>query len=116
MKLALLPANATILYFVVSAYTTTLQDILQPSVHLHDADSGAELCAYELDSFKVTAKGKTAAKSDKASVDEEPTAVVMCRLSKDAAGKWQLSAIGSLGQGRASDYAPIHRDIKAKQL
>jgi len=117
VELSALPAEITSLYFVVSAWTTALSDILQPSVHLHDADTGVELCAYELENFRVTARGKAmpanAPQRGAAAGEAEPTAGVMCRLSRSAvSSKWELIAIGSLGQGRASNYSPIIKDIK----
>ncbi len=116
IDVARLPPHVAALYFTVSAWTTTLGEILQPSVHLV-GDGDVELCAYELEQQNTG----------------ENTAVVMCKLFREVTGasKWQLKAIGHVGMGRASGghvdgethgagggdpYRPIKDDIRNKDL
>jgi len=86
------------LYITLSAWTTPLSSILRPEVRCYDPDdqSGEPLARYELDG-KLTG---------------ESTAVVMARVWRSAPGaRWNVTAIGELGMGRASDYGPIEQII-----
>ena len=63
-----------------------------------DDKSGEPLCTYELE-------GKPTGSS---------TAVLMCKVWRERPGAiWHVTAIGSLGEGRASNYEPIHASIRA---
>ena len=45
------------------------------------------------------------------------TAVLMCKVWRKAVGaQWRVTAIGTLGDGRASDYAPIHAAIATYEV
>jgi len=92
-----LGANIKSLFFTMSAWTTLLSAIKQPSVYFVDADLQQELCGYNFDA-KDTA---------------DKTAIVMCMLQrKDPNSSWTVTAIGELGYGRAGTYAPIEAEIK----
>ena len=66
LDLQSLPSNVTSCVFVLSAYAeATMADILSPSISFTDAESGTELCKYDLDA------------QDKVSY---LTSVIMCRL------------------------------------
>jgi stress response protein SCP2 len=91
-----LPANVMALFFTVSAWTTSLKAVSQPSAHLHDAVSDTEMCRYKLEDQDTGAK----------------TAVIMCKLHRSTASdRWQLTSIGHVGYGRAGTYKPIEKDI-----
>jgi stress response protein SCP2 len=105
-----LPSHVAALYFTVSSWTTTLKDIIQPSVHLV-GDEDIELCSYELEQTDTG----------------ENTAVIMCKLFRESKGsrRWEMKAIGHIGLGRATNghvnghscpYGPIRNDIKQKDL
>ena len=82
-------------HFTLSGWTTSLKEIVRPEVLCFDPDdkSGEPLCTYELE-------GKPTGSS---------TAVLMCKVWRERSGAiWHVTAIGSLGQGRASNYTPIH--------
>ena len=88
------------LYFTLSGWTTSLREIVRPEVLCFDPDdkSGEPLCTYELE-------GKPTGSS---------TAVLMCKVWRERPGAiWHVTAIGSLGEGRASNYEPIHASIRA---
>jgi len=106
------------LYFVMSAWTGTLSNAIQPAVCLRDGKSDVELCSYSLD--------------DKS--PGESTCAIMCVLRKRstglteprtaAGGSWELVPVGQFCQGRASGgnvvgeinpYAPVIRAIQALQ-
>jgi stress response protein SCP2 len=96
-----LPPFVSSLVFTVSAWTTTLKDVAQPSAHLHDVDADSELCAY------------THAERDTGS----NTAVIMCKLQRPKPnGKWQLTSIGHVGLGRADSYGHILEDIQVLEI
>jgi stress response protein SCP2/ubiquitin-protein ligase len=96
IDLSKLKPEITSMFFTISAYTTTLKEIRQPYIRFTDKVTNMELCRYQLD--------------EKAG---NYTAVVMCKLYRKNAGdkQWHVDAIGQLGEGRASDYAPIHKQI-----
>jgi len=86
------------LYLTLSSWTTPLARILRPEVRCIDPDeeSSEPLARYELD-------GKPTGSH---------TAVLMARVWRAAPGsRWHVTAIGELGMGRASDYAPILETI-----
>jgi len=86
------------IYLTLSAWTTTLKEIVRPEVRCFDPDdkSGEPLARYELDGNPTGSH----------------TSVVMCRIWRPAPGKaWKVTAIGELGQGRAGNYGPIHETI-----
>ena len=86
------------IYLTLSAWTTTLHEIVRPEIKCFDPDdkSGEPLARYELD-------GKPTG---------EYTAVVMARIWRERPGaRWNVTAIGELGMGRAGSYGPIHQKI-----
>jgi len=89
------------IYLTLSAFTTTLREIIRPEIRCYDPDdrSGEPLARYELD-------GKPTG---------QHTAVVMARIWRAAPGKpWKVTALGELGAGRAGNYGPIHKLIDEK--
>jgi stress response protein SCP2 len=85
------------LFFTVSAWTTTLQAISQPTCHLHDVDNDYEMCRYKLEGTNTGNK----------------TAVIMCKLHRfSPSSRWELTTIGHVGFGRAGNYTSIKEDIK----
>ena len=107
-----LPHAVTGLVFTISSWQGTLSDAVQPMCILSDAGSPArtELCSYELEAEIV----KNGAKNTSA----EPTAAIMCTLTRASAGsaRWSMKAIGHQGQGRATGmhpgYGPMFADIR----
>jgi len=86
-------------FLTLSAWTTTLDAIVRPEIRCFDPDdkSGEPLCRYELD-------GKPTG---------QQTAVTMARIWRAKAGaRWQVTAIGELGMGRAGSYNEIRRTIR----
>jgi hypothetical protein len=82
----------------VSAWTTTLSGILQPSVQLVDQENGVEMCRYTHE--------------DKEGTDTH-TAVIMCMLHRaNPSEKWKLSSIGQICNGRASNYSELRGAIR----
>jgi stress response protein SCP2 len=97
INVQMIPSNVAALFFTVSAWTTTLNEIYQPSAQLFDSESDTEMCRYKLEDQDTGNK----------------TAVIMCKLHRRTFGeRWQLTSIGHVGHGRAGDYAPIDRDIQ----
>jgi stress response protein SCP2 len=91
------------LYLTLSAWTTSLTAIVRPEVRCYDPDDKSDepLARYELD-------GKPT---------HDSTAVVMARIWRPKpGGRWQVTAIGELGMGRASNYKPIHETIARLNL
>ena len=87
------------LYLTLSAWTTTLSEMIRPEIRCFDPDdkSAEPLARYELD-------GKPTGGS---------TAVVMACISRDSPhGRWKVTAIGEQCMGRASNYRPIHRHVQ----
>jgi hypothetical protein len=87
------------IFLTLSAWTTTLKEIVRPEIRCYDPDerSAEPLCRYELD-------GKATG---------QQTAVTMARIHRAKAGaRWQVTAIGELGMGRAGDYGPIRQTIR----
>ena len=87
------------IFLTLSAWTTTLSQIVRPEIRCYDPDekSNTPLCTYELD-------GRPTGSS---------TAVTMARISRaKPGGRWTVTAIGELGMGRAGNYAPIHEAIR----
>jgi hypothetical protein len=82
IDLRALPADITQLFFVLSGWQgVLLKDIKNPYISFTDADLKTDLCRYDLEQKNTGTS----------------TAVVMCRLAKDAAtGQWQVLAIGHL--------------------
>lgn len=92
-----LPVSVKALFFTVSAWTTDLKSISQPSCHLFDAMSDTEMCSYQ------HADSDTGNK----------TAVIMCKLHRfSPSSRWELTTIGHVGFGRADKYTSIEEDIK----
>ena len=92
-----LPKNVGSLYFTVSAWTTTLKEISQPSAHLHDSEQDVELCRYKLEDTDTGSK----------------TSVIMCKLFRvNVSSRWKLVSIGHVGNGRAGSYDPILKNIQ----
>jgi len=100
-----LPAKAHTLYFTITAYTGNLNGYRDPRVKFIDADSGVELCRYDLEATCKT---------------EHKTAIVMCKLvragKKGSAQEWAVTAIGHVCNGTVRDYSPIQKTIKENQL
>lgn len=91
-----IPSHVQALYFTVSAWTTTLNTIRQPSCHLHDYINDVELCNYSLEDKNTGAN----------------TSVIMCKFHRQKVGdKWQMTTIGHIGMGRAGNYYPINQSI-----
>lgn len=92
-----IPSTVKALYFTVSAWTTSLQAVAQPSCHLHDVDSDTEMCRYKHEGVDTGDK----------------TAVIMCKLHRfSPSSRWEMTSIGQVGYGRAGNYSPIINDIK----
>ena len=86
------------LFVTLSAWTTTLTEIVRPEVRFFDPDDKARepLTRYELE-------GKPTGSN---------TAVVMARIWRMKPGaRWHVTAVGEIGKGRASHYEPIHHMI-----
>jgi stress response protein SCP2 len=97
IDISLIPSSVAALFFTVSAWTTTLKEIYQPSAQLYDSVSDTEMCRYKLEDQDTGDK----------------TAVIMCKLHRPSpGGRWQLTSIGHVGYGRAGTYLPIHHDIQ----
>mmetsp|Transcript_819 Transcript_819/g.1380 ORF Transcript_819/g.1380 Transcript_819/m.1380 type:complete len:963 (-) Transcript_819:80-2968(-) len=92
-----LPSSVASLFFTVSAWTTSLKEIFQPSAHLHDPDSDTEMCRYKLEDNDTADK----------------TAVIMCKLHRPhILSKWELTSIGHVCYGRAQSYGPLLNEIR----
>jgi stress response protein SCP2 len=97
INVQLIPTTVAALFFTVSAWTTTLNDIYQPSAQLFDSENDTEMCRYKLEDQDTGDK----------------TAVIMCKLHRPSLGaRWQLTSIGHVGHGRAGNYTSIRRDIQ----
>jgi stress response protein SCP2 len=97
INVQLIPPTVAALFFTVSAWTTTLNEIYQPSAQLFDSESDTEMCRYKLEDQDTGDK----------------TAVIMCKLHRASVGaRWQLTSIGHVGHGRAGNYTSILRDVK----
>lgn len=92
-----IPSRVKALFFTVSAWSTTLKAISQPSCHLFDAVSDTEMCRYQ------HAEADTL----------DNTAVIMCKVHRlSPSSRWELTSIGHVGKGRADQYSQIDQDIK----
>jgi len=99
IELAKLTKDVKSLYFIITAWTGLLTDILHPYILFNDPDTKQELCRYQ---FEEKDTGTN-------------TAVIMAKLyRKKVGGQWEVVAIGHLGMGNAANYAPIYEDIKKK--
>jgi len=97
LDLGTLPASITSLFFVLSAFTGTLKDILKPAVSFTNATSGEELCSYNLEAHNK---------------QDSQTAVIMCKLYRsDLQKAWHVLAIGESCEGKAGQYDAIVRTI-----
>jgi len=97
IELSELPKNVKSLYFVITAWTGLLTQILHPYILFNDPDTQQELCRYQ---FNEKDTGNN-------------TAVIMAKLFRPKENApWQVLAIGHLGFGRASHYDPVYEDIK----
>lgn len=95
-----LPKDITILYFSISTCCTILKEIKQPYIRLTDADSGMELCRYNLEQKNLG----------------QQTAAVMCKMYKSN-DCWNVVALGELGPGRCTErYRSIVKTIQDKLL
>jgi len=102
VDLVKLPKNVQTLYFTISAWTTRLSDILHPNILFVDPDTDQQLCSYQFGDNKNTG---------------ENTAVIMAKLTRlTPTSNWQVVAIGHIGRGTASNYEPMIKDIKGKNL
>lgn len=92
-----LPPSVATLVFTVSAWTTDLKEIQQPSAHLIDSKNNVELCRYKHEDVDTG----------------HCTAVIMCKLHRRSRGeRWRMESIGHVGMGRAGTYAPIEKNIE----
>jgi stress response protein SCP2 len=97
IDIPLIPSTVAALFFTVSAWTTTLKEIHQPSAQLCDSVSDTEMCRYKLEDQDTGDK----------------TAAIMCKLHRPSTGtRWELTSIGHVGYGRAGNYTSIQRDIQ----
>ena len=90
VNLSKLRANISHLVFTISAWTTTLGRVVQPSVHMFDADKRhgqAELCSFEVEDLS------------RRDLDEQ-TAVLMAVLYRDGGRGWKCTALGDTCAGR----------------
>jgi len=95
INLKRIPKNVASLFFIISGWTTTIDAVKSPWVRLTNNRDKAELCRYTLEQA-----GKH-------------RAVIMCRLYREnISNPWKVVAIGTLGAGCASDYAPIKTNIQ----
>jgi ubiquitin-protein ligase/stress response protein SCP2 len=99
-----LPAKVHYLYFVLSAWDGKfLSDIMQPHVCLLDQQTGSsELCRYNVEATRDA---------------NRRSSILMCVLhrrverSSQSCPRWELKAIGEIGNGAANDYGPIEQMI-----
>jgi len=99
IELGKLPKEVKSLFFILSAWTGLLTNILHPYILFNDPDTKQELCRYQ---FAEKDTGNS-------------TSVIMAKLfRKKEGGQWEVLAIGHLGLGNASNYDPIFQDIKTK--
>lgn len=91
-----LPERITRLYFVLSAWTLTLKQVVQPWVRFSDPATEMELCRYNMDPSRG-----------------EQTAVIMCCMQRGRNNQWTVTAIGDYCMGKASHYGPIYNKIAA---
>jgi stress response protein SCP2 len=97
IDIARIPREVKAMFFTVSAWTTTLRAVSQPSCHLHDSDSDTEMCRYKHEGTDTGDK----------------TAVIMCKLHRFSPdSRWELTSIGKVGYGRAGNYTSILEDIR----
>jgi tellurium resistance protein TerZ len=96
VDLSKLPLHIKSMYFTISAWQTTLKDILSPYVMFIDPETKQELCSYYFEN-KDTGNN---------------TAVIMAKMSREkVGGSWKVLAVGHLGMGRADAYGAIQNDI-----
>lgn len=97
INLELLPHNITALFFVLSAWSGTLKDILKPAVSFFNTRSEEELCQYNLEAHNK---------------QDHQTAVIMCKLYRSGYQQsWHVLAIGESCGGRADQYDAIEHSI-----
>lgn len=87
------------LYFTMSGFAgATLSDFRLPFVQLKDVTTDVELCEYTLEDKTLSSH----------------TSVIMCRMyrSETLASRWEVEALGHLGEGAANDYNPIKNSIR----
>lgn len=102
VSLKKLPRTVCALYFTISAWHTTLKDILHPEILFVDPESNQQLCSYQFGDNKNTGS---------------LTAVIMAKMvRKTADSQWEVVAVGHLGSGMAGQYGSIEQDIKKKNL
>ncbi|KAL2631450.1 hypothetical protein R1flu_016136 [Riccia fluitans] len=93
-----LPANVHELYFTMSGWAgATLKGFKLPFVQLKDTETEMELCTYVLDDKDLGSH----------------RSVIMCRMFRSTPGgsKWEVEAIGHLGDGAADSYGPLESSI-----
>ncbi|CAG8707966.1 6567_t:CDS:2, partial [Funneliformis mosseae] len=94
-NLAEMPSNVTKLYFVLSSWSSpNIGCFPNPSFKMFDpSNPNVQLCSYSISS---------AASS---------RAVIMCVVSKNREGYWNVFEVGKLSDGNARNYAPINHTI-----
>ncbi|CAI2171509.1 10817_t:CDS:2 [Funneliformis geosporum] len=94
-NLAEMPSNVTKLYFVLSSWSSpNIGCFPNPSFKMYDpSNPKVQLCSYSISS---------AASS---------RAVIMCVVSKNNDGYWNVFEVGKLSDGNARNYAPINNTI-----
>ncbi|KAL3689276.1 hypothetical protein R1sor_015585 [Riccia sorocarpa] len=93
-----LPKQVHELYFTMSGWAgATLKGFKLPFVQLKDTETEMELCTYVLDDKDLGSH----------------RSVIMCRMFRALPGisKWEVEAIGHLGDGAADSYGPIESSI-----
>lgn len=102
VSLKKLPRDVRALYFTITAFHTTLTDILHPEILFLDPESDQQLCSYQFGDNKNTGSN---------------TAVIMAKMErKSETAQWEVKAIGHIGMGMAGNYSPIHEDINKSKL
>ena len=96
VSLKKIPSNVTHLFFTLSAWNSpNIAQYPNPSLKFYDASKpGTDLC-------KTTFNH---AKNSKA--------VVMCSVSRNASGNWEIFESGQLSAGNAMDYQPLISTIQ----
>lgn len=98
INLSRLSTQVEELYFTMSGWAgATLRDFRLPFVQLKDVTTDVELCEYTLEDKTLSSH----------------TSVIMCRMyrSEGLASRWEVEALGHLGEGSANNYGPIEDSI-----
>lgn len=96
VRLKQLPNYVTHLFFTLSAWASPdIGKFPNPSLRFYDAsNSGIDLCST---TFTHATNSQ---------------AVVMCSVSKNKGGQWEIYESGKLSSGNADDYTPLRKTIK----